>query len=131
MRLYRKADGTIVGTQAEAGKGFTQIDVPVVKAGLIDWLNINLPSNGDAAPRRIDCTTHEQPDMIRLEGPLPGRLTQAKVDAMFADPEGKPPLHRDEVCHSISQYEGTDLGMVALEVAARYSSLAKVEDLLS
>lgn len=42
MKLYRDTHGVIVGTQYEAkrmGKGWEQIDVPVDKQGLIDYLN--------------------------------------------------------------------------------------------
>lgn len=42
MRLYICIDGTFAGTQAEAnakGKGWTQVEVPTDKAGLIDYLN--------------------------------------------------------------------------------------------
>jgi hypothetical protein len=42
MRLYICIDGSFAGTQAEAnakGRGWTQVEVPTDKAGLIDYLN--------------------------------------------------------------------------------------------
>lgn len=42
MRLYICIDGSFAGTQAEAnakGRGWTQVEVPADKAGLIDYLN--------------------------------------------------------------------------------------------
>lgn len=54
MRLYRKADGLIVGTKDKAGKGAEPIDVPTVKEPLIDWLNDNVPKAlNDAHPAFI------------------------------------------------------------------------------
>jgi hypothetical protein len=44
VRLYRTAQGTVVGRQADAGRGRTELDVPTEKAKLIDWLNDNLPN---------------------------------------------------------------------------------------
>lgn len=40
MKLYRNAEGTWVGTQAEAGNKDI-IEVPVDKPGLLEWLNAN------------------------------------------------------------------------------------------
>ena len=42
MRFYLTTDGQLVGTQAEAGKGFEPVDVPTDKAGLRDFLNSQL-----------------------------------------------------------------------------------------
>jgi hypothetical protein len=39
MRLYRRTDGEIVGTQAAAGKSFETLDVPMLKPSLIAFLN--------------------------------------------------------------------------------------------
>ena len=54
MKLYRDTHGVIVGTQYEAkrmGKGWEQIDVPVDKQGLIDYLNadhaVEVPANAE------------------------------------------------------------------------------------
>lgn len=41
MRIYKTQAGRWAGTQAEAGKGFTQIEVPTDKPGLLVWLNEN------------------------------------------------------------------------------------------
>ncbi len=51
-------------------------------------------------------------------------LTQAKVNEMFEPRATRPVLARDAVCEAIASYEGTDLGYVALEVAARFKALA-------
>lgn len=45
MKLYRTATGTFVGTQDDArrgGKGWTQVDVPTDKQGLLGYLNANI-----------------------------------------------------------------------------------------
>ncbi len=51
MRLYRRADGSWAGTQASAGKGHTQVDVPTDKPGLLEWLNndhaVEVPANAE------------------------------------------------------------------------------------
>lgn len=39
MRLYITRDGSYAGTQADAGKGFQQVEVPTDKAGLLAYLN--------------------------------------------------------------------------------------------
>lgn len=46
MKLYRTATGTWAGTQSDAGKGFTQVDVPTDKPGLLAFLNTH--ATGDA-----------------------------------------------------------------------------------
>jgi hypothetical protein len=39
VRLYRTLEGGWAGTQADAGPGFTQVEVPTDKPGLLAWLN--------------------------------------------------------------------------------------------
>lgn len=39
MRLYICTDGSYAGTQADAGKGWTQVEVPTDKPGLLGYLN--------------------------------------------------------------------------------------------
>ena len=45
MRLYKNSNGVWAGTQAKArsfcGKDYTMVDVPVDKAGLLQFLNLN------------------------------------------------------------------------------------------
>ena len=45
MKLYKNSDGVWAGTQAKArsfcGKDYTMVDVPVDKAGLLQFLNLN------------------------------------------------------------------------------------------
>ena len=45
MRLYKNSEGVWAGTQEKArsfcGKGYTMVDVPVDKAGLLQFLNLN------------------------------------------------------------------------------------------
>ena len=45
MKLYRNSDGVWAGTQADArkmcGKDYRTVDVPVDKAGLLQFLNVN------------------------------------------------------------------------------------------
>ncbi len=49
VRLYRRANGTWAGTQASAGKGHTQVDVPTDKPGLLEWLNEKLGADNREA----------------------------------------------------------------------------------
>ena len=45
MRLYKNSNGVWAGTQAKArsfcGKDYSTVDVPVDKAGLLQFLNVN------------------------------------------------------------------------------------------
>lgn len=45
MRLYKNSEGVWAGTQEKArsfcGKDYTMVDVPVDKAGLLQFLNLN------------------------------------------------------------------------------------------
>jgi len=120
MKLYRDAHGVVVGTQAEAkrmGKGWTAFEVPVDKQGLIDWLNAQEPA----------VTLHEQP--VDPTWPTPLEVfDETRRDRIIMDPQPtatRAPLSRDRVCEAVSDYNGTDLGYVALEVAARFTCLAK------
>lgn len=52
MRLYRTAKGRWVGTQDDArkdGKGWTQVETPTDKPGLLAFLNDNTPTSASAA----------------------------------------------------------------------------------
>lgn len=57
MRLYRTAAGRWAGTQAEAGKGFTQVEIPTDKPGLLDWLN----GRGEEGPVELDAPERAPP----------------------------------------------------------------------
>lgn len=118
MNLYLTAKGRFVGTQAEAkadGKGWTLEVVPVDKEGLIAYLNAMKVAPVTEAVAAVAAVA---------EAPVRTHRSQADIDAMFSAPEPKR-LSRDVVCHTISVMKGTDLGMVALELAARFESLAK------
>ena len=45
MKLYKNSEGVWAGTQAKArsfcGKNYTMVDVPVDKAGLLQFLNLH------------------------------------------------------------------------------------------
>lgn len=71
MKLYLKADGEVVGTQAAAGKGYTQIEVPTDKPRLIAYLN-----GLEAFGKRV-----ESMDEILLEGPRPVSQYESPMDA--------------------------------------------------
>ncbi len=135
MKLYITAKGRYVGTQAEAkadGKGWTPEEVPVDKAGLIDYLNTHRVSQQapesspvpDVATPYIERYNRtSQSGGIEAE-PFTG-LTQAKVDEMFADRNQPKALPRDALLEAVADMTGTDLGFVALEVAARFKALAQ------
>jgi hypothetical protein len=97
-------------------------EVPTVKADLMAYINDLLEQKPDAHP------------MVTIEPKLDDgqpdhkpAFTQEQVDAMFTPSTKVVELPRDKVCELISTYEGTDLGFVALEVAARFKALAKRE----
>ncbi len=132
MRLYLTATGRYVGTQAEAradGKDWTPEEVPTDKAGLIAYLNrlTLVDPTPTTASTPLDDIRQSNTEEARVKANvlMNQPLTQAKVDEMFEPRATRPVLARDAVCDIISRYEGTDLGYVALEVAARYTALSK------
>lgn len=120
MKLYIKADGQYAGTQKDAGKGHTPVDVPVDKAGLIDYLNA-MGAAPVAALSDEDRFANNYVADREAEEKARHR-SQAEIDALFEPTYRALPC--DKVCAAVSSYSGTDLGMVALEVAARYKALA-------
>lgn len=130
MRLYRKADGTIVGTQADAGKGYAQFDVPVDKAGLIAWLN-EQPGIDDAYSEPAE-ELHTPAGLNPLPvptssysksytSPLDARTVIAGIDAGM-------------VSSAVRQFDSTNLAKVMTAGIERMSELARqleTVDLLS
>lgn len=62
MKLYRNSDGVWAGTQADArkmcGKDYRAVDVPVDKAGLLQFLNVNKVSS---------YTSNDSTDIVKLK----------------------------------------------------------------
>lgn len=79
MRLYICIDGSFAGTQADAkakGNGFTEVDVPTDKAGLIDYLN-------GMVDEARGLTTDRAADMAF--GPIPTAPKPAAAPPSYAD----------------------------------------------
>ena len=124
MRLYLCAGGSYVGTQAEAksssrGRGFTEVDVPTDKPGLIAWLNKNAgppaapeplepshdPVGGSAPPSATSSYT----------SPLDARTVIAGIDAGM-------------VSSAVRQFDGVNLAKVMTAGIERMSELARQLD---
>lgn len=80
MRLYRTITGGWAGTQADAGKGFVQVEVPTDKPGLLAFLNqrdalqerdaVDLAKAVSAGAQLIEATNpkpKEPPTLIDVE----------------------------------------------------------------
>jgi hypothetical protein len=105
-----------------------QHDVPTDKAGLMGYINAMFAAGEQAverAPTQADqieaAADRFEQDAAKDHKPA---YTQEQVDAMFQPRSKEAPLDRDAVCTAIADMDGTDLGMVALEVTARIKSLA-------
>ena len=122
MRLYRKADGTVVGTQADAGKGYAQIEVPVDKAGLIDWINVNAGPPAAPEPKADPVGGSAPPSATSsYTSPLDARTVIAGIDAGM-------------VSSAVRQFDGVNLAKVMTAGIERMSELARqleTVDLLS
>lgn len=122
MNLYLTATGQYAGTQKDAGKGHTPVEVPTDKAGLLAYLN--------GLTRPEDATPVEAPESLAESLPAPEvpmeadghpvaytAFTRAQVDGMFR----QTPEALRELLHRISKLSFRDLGYVAFEVGYRYS----------
>lgn len=129
MRLYERTDGTIAGTQAEAGKGFTQIEVPTDKAGLIDYLNRNrhipCPCNGAGAP-----TPAPEP-LLAAPTPAPkdnSTCPRCRFDRRGAERSAQhmaESITLDALCERIDKAEGGALTRLVEAVTSRLSWVAR------
>jgi hypothetical protein len=116
MRLYRTADGRWAGTQAEAGKGFLQVDFPDGKRGVLAWLNAN--ASGHQVP---DLHGEPDPPAARTAPPAdePYRHMSAenilrRMDAQLAANRGAAAI-ADYVAAAVPE----DVAIVAAAVAMR------------
>ncbi len=120
MILYRDATGVIVGTQVEAkrmGKGWEQVNVPVDKQGLIDYLNATRLPDPDDVPFEVDQIV-VAPEMRQV-------IREVNFDDDAFEPYAAVKIHLDKLCLAVAELDGTDLGFVALEVAARFKAMSK------
>jgi len=60
MKLYKNSNGVWAGTQAKArsfcGKDYTMVDVPVDKAGLLQFLNLNKVGSSYTSNDKVEMT---------------------------------------------------------------------------
>ena len=60
MRLYKNSNGVWAGTQEKArsfcGKDYTMVDVPVDKAGLLQFLNLNQVGSTHTSNDKVEAT---------------------------------------------------------------------------
>jgi hypothetical protein len=129
MKLYIDATGKYVAKQDEAkraGKGWHQVEVPTTdgRQALADYLNALRWSEQKIVEQDFQTVGTVTGDPHSEDDHKPA-FTQEQVDEMFTPSTKVIDLPRDKVCELISTYEGTDLGYVALEVAARFEALAK------
>lgn len=83
MRLYIRKDGSYAGTQADAGKGFEQVEVPTDKAGLIAYLN-DLVNCADRTPPLMLVDPAGVHPPVALEPAKPCAITQSiNMDEAF------------------------------------------------
>lgn len=109
MRLYITSAGRYAGTQADAGKGFTQVEVPTDKAGLLDYLNALVDDHA-----RTDAYL----DKVAPVAPQPATTRGAQ-----ALQEGR---ELDRLEEWIDQAHGWQLVRLVSMVTHRLSELAKV-----
>lgn len=128
MRLYMTADGTVVGTQKDAGKGRSELNVPTDKAGLIEFLNTYRPlpvGSDDPQP-----TFAGKPQPVRTHIPDPIVKPMSNDEATTWERPKQPPVFSagpdvDTICETSHDLEGHQLGNVAHAVACRFKELAK------
>lgn len=122
MKLYITAAGRYVGTQAEAkadGKGWTQVEVPTDKAGLIDYLNTLPP----AQPSEL--TTLD--DFLEEEGILEEVTENAKRRVAAYE---EAPIGLTDVETFIQNADAPALSSVAENVAYRFKEISEAAQLL-
>ena len=72
MKLYKNSNGVWAGTQADArkmcGKDYRQVDVPVDKTGLLQFLNINQVG---------DYNINDSTDIVKLKLQQPPEMSES------------------------------------------------------
>ena len=129
MNLYLTATGQYAGTQKDAGKGHTPVEVPTDKAGLIAYLNDMAPfeptqalkdlGEPEAPPATFDVGHGPQP-LARYDGdgrddyvsPLSARTVIAGIDAGM-------------MASALAQFDGPNLSRVMAAGIERMAMLAR------
>jgi hypothetical protein len=129
MDFYKLADGTLVGTQADARKSkqkWTPHAVPTDKQGLMDYLNRiagcqKAGATRDSGPEAYTDTSPAPPNAPRAVSvgrDMSAKAMLARIDA----PEG---VDVDKIGEIILKSNGYVLASFAEAVAMRYGMLAK------
>ena len=70
MKLYKNSDGVWAGTQLDArkmcGKGYSTVDVPVDKPGLLKFLNLNKVGSSYTSNDKATYTDNDKATQLRL-----------------------------------------------------------------
>lgn len=136
MNLYL-ANGTYVGTQAEArklDKGFKPVTVPVDKEGLIAYLNA-LVTRRAVTPSPAEPSQQEKDRITSADWPADMHPMLGRDQRMAAAPEGRDmsasavlsrldgPTNIDAMCETICTSSGYPLKRFAASVACAFTRL--------
>lgn len=129
MKLYRKADGTWAGTQADAGKGAASVEVPTDKPSLLAWLNENAVFKPTEGQEGGEGSTDSREPEKRADGAENGhkRCPKCHWDYRRAAAAAEKLVigaNNDALCLMVENLKGWELGNVALSVASRMKQLA-------
>lgn len=117
MRLYRTRAGAWAGTQAEAGKGFEQVEFPTDKPGLLAWLNANA-----AAPI---ATSLPIAPAFAPPPPAPRLSASTTLDRLVAFQELPDEMKLTALEEAIQSVDGFQLARLVSNVVSRLEELRR------